>query len=108
MTKTRDKKLRKLIHWNHVTYMKRFAHRKALLEAFESANSTALDRYINDLTLPILMIAGNLDTIAPIKDTREVAGKLASVTLVELDKVGHIVHYEQPKAAAEAIADFLR
>lgn len=107
MTKTRDKKLRKLIHWNHITYMKRFAHRKALLEAFESANSTALDRYIDDLKLPVLMIAGKQDTIAPIKDTRDVAGKLVSAKLVELDKVGHIVHYEQPKVAAAAIVDFL-
>lgn len=108
MTKTKDKDLRKLIHWNHVTYMKRFAHRKALLEAFESANSTALDRYIEHLRLPTLMIAGKQDTIAPLKDTREVAGKLSNVTLVELDKVGHIVHYEQPKEAAVAIVEFLR
>lgn len=107
MTKTKDKQLRKLIHWNHVTYMKRFAHRKALLEAFESANSTALDRYVDYLTIPTLMIAGKQDTIAPLKDTRDVAGKLSNVRLVELDKVGHIVHYERPKEAAAAIVDFL-
>lgn len=107
MTKTKDKQLRKLIHWNHVTYMKRFAHRKALLEAFESANSTALDRYVDHLSLPTLMIAGKQDTIAPIKDTRDVAKRLTNTQLVELDKVGHIIHYEQPREAAAAISAFL-
>lgn len=107
MTKTRDKELRKLIHWNHVTYMKRFAHRRSLLEAFESANSTALDHYVDDLRLPVLMIAGKQDTIAPLKDAREVAGKLEDVELVEFDQVGHIIHYERPKEAAAAIDAFL-
>lgn len=107
MTKTKDKKLRKLIHWNHTTYMKRFAHRTSLLEAFESANSTALEHYVEHLNLPVLMIAGKQDTIAPVKDARNIAGQLKDVELVEFDRVGHIIHYERPKEAAAAIDAFL-
>lgn len=108
MTKTKDKELRKLIHWNHTTYMKRFAHRTSLLEAFESANSTALEHYIEHLNLPVLMIVGKQDTIAPVKDARAVASRLKNAELVEFDKVGHIIHYERPKEAAAAIDAFLR
>ncbi len=108
MTKTKDKNLRKLIHWNHVTYMKRFANRKSLLESFESANSTALDRYVDYLSMPTLMIVGKQDTIAPLAHQREVAAKLPQATLVELDDVGHIIHYEKPHAVAHAIRNFLQ
>lgn len=108
MTKTKDKELRKLIHWNHITYMKRFANRKSLLEAFESANATALDSYVDDLTLPTLMIVGKQDSIAPVKGQRRVAAKLKDATLIEFDNVGHIIHYERPIEAAAAIDDFLK
>lgn len=107
MTKTKDPELRKLIHWNHITYMKQFAHRRALLEAFESANSTALDHYIEHITLPTLMIVGKQDTIAPVAGQRKVSDKLPDATLIEFDHVGHIIHYEKPTEAAAAVTAFL-
>lgn len=107
MTKTRDPELRKLIHWNHITYMKQFAHRRSLLEAFESANSTALDHYIEHITLPTLLIVGKQDTIAPVAGQRRVAKKLTDATLLEFDQVGHIIHYEKPTEAAAAVRAFL-
>ncbi len=107
MTKTKDPELRKLIHWNHITYMKQFAHRRSLLEAFESANSTALDHYIEHITLPTLMIVGKQDTIAPVAGQRRVSTKLPNATLVEFDQVGHIIHYEKPIEAAAAVTAFL-
>lgn len=108
MTKTRDRELRKWIHWNHVTYMKRFSDRKSLLEAYESSSNTTIRDYVTKLELPILMVAGKKDSIAPIKGQRTLAAELADATLVELDNVGHIVHYEKPAQAGEAIRRFLQ
>lgn len=108
MTKTKDKELRKWIHWNHVTYMKRFSDRKSLLEAYDSSSNTTIRDYATKLELPILMIAGKKDAIAPIKGQRSLASALKDATLIELDNVGHIVHYEKPAEAGEAIRQFLR
>ncbi len=107
MTKTRDKELRKWIHWNHVTYMKQFSDRKTLLEAYVSSSTTTIRDYLHEVKLPVLMVAGKKDDIAPIKGQRLLARDLADATLIEVDNVGHIVHYEKPKEAAAAIQEFL-
>lgn len=107
MTKTKDKELRKWIHWNHVTYMKMFSDRKTLLQAYDSSSTTTIADYSASLDLPILMIAGKKDAIAPIKSQRKLVNELKNATLIELDNVGHIIHYEKPAEAGQAIRDFL-
>ena len=107
MTKTRDKALRKEIHWNHKTYMQRFSDRTSLMVAFAASNTTAVSDYIQHITIPTLLIAGKKDMIAPIKGQRRLAAEREHVQLVELDNVGHIVHYEKPKEAVQAIETFL-
>ena len=108
MTKTKDKELRKWIHWNHITYMKQFSDRKTLLEAYDSSSNTTIADYKDKLDLPILMIAGKKDAIAPIKGQRKLVQELKNATLVELENVGHIVHYEKPVEAASKIKEFLK
>lgn len=108
MTKTKDKALRKWIHWNHITYMKQFSDRKTLLEAYTSSSTTTIADYKDKLTLPFLMIAGKKDAIAPAKAARKLANELENATLVELENVGHIIHYEKAKEAGEEIKKFLK
>ena len=107
MTKTHDRELRKWIHWNHITYMKRFSDRRSLLEAYDSSSNTTIRDYKEQLDLPVLMIAGVHDAIAPIKSQRRLVRELPQAKLVEIEQVGHIIHYEKPKEAAEAIRAFL-
>jgi pimeloyl-ACP methyl ester carboxylesterase len=108
MTMTRDKALRKIIHWNHVTYMKEFSDRKTLLEAFESSAISTIADYKDSITIPTLFIAGTRDAIAPIKSQRTLTGKMAQAMLVEIENVGHIIHYEKPRLAAKAIKNFIQ
>lgn len=108
MTKTKDKALRKVIHWNHMEYMKRFGGRKSLLEAFESSNQSTIAQYKDDLHLPMLFIAGQKDDIASIKSQRALVAQLETAELVELENVGHIVHYEKPREAVAAVHEFLK
>lgn len=107
MTKTRDKALRKEIHWNHITYMKQFDSRKSLMEAFAASNSSSVGHYADAIMVPTLMIVGRNDDIAPLAGQQRVAARLTQATLVILDHVGHIIHYEQPREAAAAIRTFL-
>ena len=108
MTMTKDKELRKWIHWNHMTYMQQFSDRESLLEAYDSSSRTVVGDYTDTISSPLLMISGKRDTITSINAARRISKKMKDVTLVELDDVGHIVHYEKPSEAAQAIREFLR
>lgn len=108
MTKTKDKALRKEIHWNHMTYMQLFSDRKSLMEAFEASNSVSISDHAEKITARTLIVAGQQDSIAPIQGQRRITKKIHDATLIELENVGHIVHYEKPAEAANAIRTFLR
>ena len=59
------------------------------------------------LTLPVLVIAGERDEIAPASGQHLFIEQVPGAQLVMLPGVGHLVHYEQPEAAADAIRRFL-
>ncbi|RZM03384.1 MAG: alpha/beta hydrolase, partial [Pedobacter sp.] len=107
LVKTRDKALRKAIHANHMKSMQLFTGRKNLLQAFESSNTATIKDYKDSLKIPMLFIAGRKDDIAPIKSQRTLVSQLEFAELVELDGVGHIIHYEKPTEAAAAMDTFL-
>lgn len=107
MTKTKDKALRSKIHNNHINYMGDFSDRRTLLEAYVgSTTSTVTDR-AEHIHIPTLLIAGKIDAIAPIGGQRKLVKALKHGHLVELDNVGHIIHYEKPAEAATEITRFL-
>jgi 3-oxoadipate enol-lactonase len=69
--------------------------------------SPPADERLDELTLPILVVVGQLDTT----DTRAAAARLAtrapSARLVAWPDVAHLVGMEQPARLAATIADFL-
>lgn len=107
MAKTRNRALRQFIHDQHDTYFSRFADRDALHEAFVTSVSHDVSQVAEQLTLPTLLIAAELDDITPIEKERELAARMPDATLVEIPNVGHLIHYETPATAAEAIESFL-
>ncbi len=107
MAKTKDKQLRKAIHKSHLTHFSTFQSRDSLHEAFQaSISSTALD-YASLITAPTLLIAGEIDDIAPLKGQYVLEKRIANARLVTLPKVGHLIHHETPQQAAQAIKQFL-
>lgn len=107
MAKTRDKKLLAFIHGQHHAYFSAFANRDMLLESFQASVSGTVREAAAQLTLPTLLIAGELDEIAVLPHQHKLAGMLADAELVVIDGVGHLIHYETPEPAAAAINDFL-
>ncbi|QUH05749.1 alpha/beta hydrolase [Saccharopolyspora erythraea] len=107
MTRTKDRQLRRFIDQNHLRHFSRF-HSPALLnETFlASVNNTVME-YVDALTMPTLLIAGESDEIAPLPGQRVLAKRLDDAELVVLPDVGHLVHYETPVAAAHEIKRFL-
>jgi pimeloyl-ACP methyl ester carboxylesterase len=107
LAKTRDPQLRRWIHEEHHRYFNGFSDPKTVAEAFDASLSTDVTRYSDSLTMPVLVIAGQEDEIAPAPGQHTFVAGLRDAELVMLEGVGHLIHYEQPVRAADALRRFL-
>ena len=108
MAKTRDKDLLRFIHGQHHAYFSAFASRESLLESFTASVSSNVADVAPRLALPVLLIAGEKDEIALLRDQHRLAGLLPDGTLEVIPGVGHLIHYETPEPAAQFIRRFLK
>jgi 3-oxoadipate enol-lactonase len=70
------------------------------------AGHDALGR-LGSLTMPALVIAGELDTATPLEAKRELAAAIPGSKLIILRDAPHMMHLECPDPFAEAVSDFL-
>jgi pimeloyl-ACP methyl ester carboxylesterase len=107
MAKTKDAELRSFIHDQHDRYFSRFADRDVLHDAFVASVSHDVREFAPRIAQPTLLVAAERDDITPIEAQRTLRAEFADAELVEIGGVGHLIHYETPQAAAEAITRFL-
>lgn len=107
MAKTKDADLRRFIHDQHDTYFSRFADRSVLHDAFVASVSHDVREFAPEIGQPTLLVAAVQDDITPIEAERHLVTLFPDAQLVEIDDVGHLIHYETPHAAADAIRRFL-
>ncbi len=108
MAKTRDKKLRRFIHNQHLTHFSSFANPKMLSEAFKTSVSQNVRMFAPNISLPTLLIAGDRDDITPLTKQQSLVGLFKDAELVVIENVGHLTHYETPDQVATAIKRFTR
>jgi pimeloyl-ACP methyl ester carboxylesterase len=104
---TPDRRLRTWVHEEHHRYFNGFSDPKTVAEAFDASLSTEVGKAAPRVTVPVLMIAGENDRIAPLSGQKATVGLFADARLVVLPGVGHLVHYEAPRGAADAIRAFV-
>ena len=107
MAKTRDRKLRSWIHRQHLSNFSDFATVRVATEGYDASISTDLSEMASQIESPVLIIAATLDDITAIERQREVVKLYPKAKLVEIENVGHLVHYEAPLQAAGHITDFV-
>ncbi len=107
LVETRDAQLRRWIHSQHHSYFSRYANRDSVVEGFEASISNDVSMFASDITVPTLLIAAERDPISTVAAQRRIQQLFPNARLVVLGGVGHLVHYEKPREAAEAIAAFL-
>lgn len=107
LAKTRDRALRRFIHDQHDRYFSAFGSRDSVVEGFDASLSTDVSAVADRIAQPVLLIAGERDEIAPLDGQFALLDALPDATLDVIPGVGHLVHYETPRAAAEAIRRFL-
>jgi pimeloyl-ACP methyl ester carboxylesterase len=107
LARTKDRRLRRWIHEEHGRFFGRFSDPATLAEGYDASMSTNVIAAAPALTMPTLIVAGDVDSIAPLEGAQRLAALLPDARLVVLHGVGHLIHYEKPAEAAAAIRDFL-
>ena len=107
MAKTHDRKLRKYIHNQHLTYFGRFHSPKSLSEAFITSATRSVGEFAGNIKLPTLLIAGDKDYLTTVAKQQELARTFDDATLIVIKNVGHLTHYETPDQIADAIKKFI-
>ena len=106
MAKTRDTELLQFIHNQHLTHFSKFANRKVVTEAFKASIQNSVRDVARKITVPTLLIAGDIDDITPITQQHELAKLFPNAKLEIIKSVGHLTHYETPKEVSMAIEKF--
>ena len=104
---TDDKQLRTWVHEEHHRYFNGFSDPKTVAEAFDASLSTEVGKAAPRVSVPVLMIAGESDQIAPLSGQEATVGLFPNARLVVLPTVGHLIHYEASQGAADAIRAFV-
>ncbi|GAA4283944.1 hypothetical protein GCM10022261_14750 [Brevibacterium daeguense] len=106
MATTRDPGLRRYIHDQHDRYFSSYSDRESLAEAFDVSVGHTVTEVAEQLTMPVLVIAGDSDAIAPRAATQRFIDLLSCARAEWFSGVGHLVHYERPEETAQLIAQF--
>jgi pimeloyl-ACP methyl ester carboxylesterase len=107
MAKTHEKPLRRWIHAEHDRYFSGFADRRTVLEAFRASVGNDVSHFAAGIRVPTLLVAADRDDITDVAAQHRLAKRFPDARLVVLSDVGHLIHYEKPAEAAEAILGFL-
>ena len=108
LAKTKDRALRRWIHNEHHTFFSRFTNRDTVVEGFRASISTDVSAFAARIPVPTLLVAAELDDITPVSAQYELLRAIPDATLRIIPGVGHLIHYETPQVAADAITAFLR
>ena len=108
MAKTRDKDTRNFIHNQHLTHFSSFTNRKVVAEAFKASVKNTVRDVAHKISVPTLLIAGEIDEITPLNKQHELSRIFPNSKLEVIKAVGHLTHYETPDVVADAIENFTR
>ena len=97
--------MRRTVHSGHFSA---FGDRRVVLEAFKASVGHDVSEYAARIPERTLLVAAEKDDITPIAAEYRLQKLFPQATIVAIPDVGHLIHYETPSAAAQAIDAFLR
>ena len=117
MMRTKDKAMRRFINGQHAAYFGSFGSRRGVLSAYEASITHTAAEYAAAIRVPVQMLVAEDDDLGTPETARAMYATLTSRDLSTsssgarerldmIPEVGHLIHYETPRLAAELIADF--
>lgn len=117
MMRTKDRAMRRFINGQHAAYFGSFGSRRGVLSAYEASITHTAAEYAAAIRVPVQMLVAEDDDLGTPETARAMYTTLTSRDLPAtstgarerldmIPEVGHLIHYETPRRAAELIADF--
>ena len=104
--KTRDRARRRwILQQDYENY--RRASVPAMIESFLSYYETPFEEHAAALDMPVLLMTGTRDGIAPVSAVTALASRVQNAKLTVLPNAGHLVPAEEPIQIALLVKDFL-
>lgn len=107
LCKTRNASIRRWVHEQHDLYFSLYADRDSLVQAYGVSTSSTVADTAAAIEAPTLLIAADRDDVTPLDAQYAIQPVFPNATLVVINGVGHLVHYEKPIETAAAIREFL-
>ncbi|MCU1405592.1 MAG: alpha/beta hydrolase [Glaciihabitans sp.] len=107
MLTSKDRALRRWIHDQHRTYFSRYSDRATVLAGFNASVTSDVSMAAPRISVPTLLVAADHDPITSVRALHGLQELFPNATMVMLEGVGHLIHYERPREAADAIVRFL-
>lgn len=105
---TSDKELRKEIYGHHFKNLDYISSIEFYSKLYTDINRHGSIDYTPALRdKRILLLAGDKDTVAPLREVKKFAAAVHPDTFTVIEGVGHLIHYERAEEAARAISKFL-
>lgn len=80
---------------------------RALWELTAASHPLGLDKRLQELSMPVLVITGDDDRIVPTGESIRLSQEIPGAVLQIIKEAGHLPHEEQPQAFMAAITKFL-
>ena len=80
---------------------------KTVHKDFLACSRFDLNDRLEEILIPVLVIASDCDRMVPLNVSREMAGRLPNARFVSLEGCGHFQHIEQTSKVAAELSDFL-
>lgn len=104
----KNKDLKQAIHGHHFDNLDYISSIKWYSRLYRQINRTGLTKYASVLRrFKVLIVNGNKDSVTPVHHQKK-AAETVGAKLVVIPNVGHLSHYETPKALATEIRAFLK
>lgn len=108
MTKSWNPTLRAWVHAQHDQNFNDFANRRVVIEGYRASISTDVSEFAASFKVPTLLIIGARDDITSPKQQFLMAQRIQVQHAISQHMgVGHLTHYEVPRAVAEDIQRFV-
>lgn len=107
MVQSRDAATRAFVHAQHHAHFSSYATRDSLIEGFEASIGSDVSQFAPDIATPTLLVGAERDPLTSVAAQQRLQTLFPDARLVLIPDVGHLIHYETPRPAAEAIVEFV-
>jgi pimeloyl-ACP methyl ester carboxylesterase len=107
-TKTKDRKLRRWIHGQHLAYFSMFANTRVIGDGFLAGLDNPVNPWVAKIKNPTLLFVTDQDAVTKYSDYQVLLQEFPHAKSVELKGIGHLTHYEAPNSIAENVREFLK